>query len=29
MRLFAVAGLTPKAPWKDLGGVDRVVTAGN
>ncbi len=28
-RLFAAAGLTPRAPWKDLGGIDRVVTAGN
>ena len=23
--LFAVAGLTPLAPWKDLGGIERVV----
>ncbi|HEY4166348.1 MAG TPA: peptide chain release factor N(5)-glutamine methyltransferase [Reyranella sp.] len=28
-RLFATAGLSPRAPWKDLGGIDRVVTAGN
>ena len=28
-RLFAAAGLMPRAPWKDLGGIDRVVTAGN
>ena len=28
-RLFAAAGLTPRTPWKDLGGIDRVVTAGN
>jgi release factor glutamine methyltransferase len=28
-RLFAVAGLTPRPPWKDLGGIDRVVAAGN
>jgi release factor glutamine methyltransferase len=28
-RLFAVAGLTPKAPWKDLGGIERVVAAAN
>jgi release factor glutamine methyltransferase len=27
--LFAAAGLSPRAPWKDLGGIDRVVTAGN
>jgi release factor glutamine methyltransferase len=25
--LFAAAGLSPRAPWKDLGGIDRVVTA--
>jgi release factor glutamine methyltransferase len=25
--LFAVAGLTPLAPWKDLGGIERVVAA--
>jgi len=24
-RLFRTAGLTPKAPWKDLGGIERVV----
>lgn len=28
-RIFAAAGLTPRPPWKDLGGIDRVVTAGN
>lgn len=28
-RLFAAAGLSPRPPWKDLGGIDRVVTAGN
>ena len=28
-RTFAAAGLTPRPPWKDLGGIDRVVTAGN
>lgn len=28
-RLFAASGLRPQAPWKDLGGIDRVVTAGN
>jgi len=28
-RLFALAGLSPQTPWKDLGGIDRVVTAGN
>lgn len=28
-RLFALAGLSPQPPWKDLGGIDRVVTAGN
>ena len=28
-RLFSAAGLSPRAPWKDLGGVDRVVAAGN
>ena len=27
--LFAAAGLSPRVPWKDLGGIDRVVTAGN
>ena len=28
-RLFAASGLRPQVPWKDLGGIDRVVTAGN
>jgi release factor glutamine methyltransferase len=28
-RLFTAAGLKPRASWKDLGGIDRVVTAGN
>ena len=28
-RLFVSAGLAPRTPWKDLGGIDRVVTAGN
>jgi release factor glutamine methyltransferase len=28
-RLFAAAGLRPLAPWKDLGGVERVVAAHN
>jgi release factor glutamine methyltransferase len=28
-RLFAAAGLAPRAPWKDLGGIERVVTAAN
>lgn len=28
-RLFAATGLSPRSPWKDLGGIDRVVTAGN
>ena len=28
-RLFSAAGLSPRAPWKDLGGIDRVVAAGN
>ena len=28
-RIFASAGLSPEAPWKDLGGIDRVVVAGN
>jgi release factor glutamine methyltransferase len=27
--LFAAAGLRPRAPWKDLGGIDRVVAARN
>jgi release factor glutamine methyltransferase len=27
-RLFTGAGLTPKAPWKDLGGIERVVAGG-
>lgn len=27
--LFAAAGLTPRPPWKDLGGIERVVAAGN
>jgi release factor glutamine methyltransferase len=26
-RLFASAGLTPMSPWKDLGGIERVVVA--
>ncbi len=26
-RIFGAAGLSPKAPWKDLGGIDRVVPA--
>jgi release factor glutamine methyltransferase len=26
-RLFATVGLTPTAPWKDLGGIERVVAA--
>jgi release factor glutamine methyltransferase len=26
-RFFAAAGLRPKAPWKDLGGIERVVAA--
>ncbi len=26
-RLFAAAGLAPKAPWRDLGGIERVVAA--
>jgi release factor glutamine methyltransferase len=26
--LFAAAGLVPRPPWKDLGGVQRVVAAG-
>jgi release factor glutamine methyltransferase len=25
--LFAAAGLTPRAPWRDLGGIERVVAA--
>ncbi|MBS0523146.1 MAG: peptide chain release factor N(5)-glutamine methyltransferase [Proteobacteria bacterium] len=28
-RLFVAAGLSPQPPWKDLGGTDRVVAAGN
>jgi release factor glutamine methyltransferase len=28
-RIFAAAGLSPRPPWKDLGGIDRVVAAGN
>ena len=28
-RLFSAAGLSPQPAWKDLGGIDRVVTAGN
>jgi release factor glutamine methyltransferase len=27
--LFAGAGLRPMPPWKDLGGIERVVAAGN
>jgi len=27
--LFVAAGLHPRPPWKDLGGIDRVVAAGN
>jgi release factor glutamine methyltransferase len=27
--LFAAAGLQPRPPFKDLGGIDRVVAAGN
>jgi release factor glutamine methyltransferase len=27
-RLFRAAGLTPKGPWKDLGGIERVVAGG-
>jgi release factor glutamine methyltransferase len=27
--LFAAAGLSPRPPWKDLGGIDRIVVAGN
>jgi release factor glutamine methyltransferase len=26
-RLFAAAGLVPRPPWKDLGGIERVVAA--
>lgn len=26
-RSFAAAGLSPQAPWKDLGGIDRIVAA--
>lgn len=28
-RLFAAAGFSPRPPWKDLDGIDRVVTASN
>ena len=28
-RLFTAARLFPRVPWKDLGGIDRVVAAGN
>jgi release factor glutamine methyltransferase len=28
-RIFTASGLTPRAPWKDLGGIERVVTAAN
>lgn len=28
-RLFSTAGLSPQPPSKDLGGIDRIVTAGN
>jgi release factor glutamine methyltransferase len=27
--LFAAAGLVPRPPWKDLGGIERVVAAAN
>jgi release factor glutamine methyltransferase len=27
--IFASAGLTPLAPWRDLGGIDRVIAARN
>ena len=27
--LFTAAGLAPRPPWKDLGGIERVVAAGN
>lgn len=27
--IFATAGLRPMPPWKDLGGIERVVAAGN
>lgn len=27
MRLFSDAGLTPQSPWKDMGGIDRIVVA--
>jgi release factor glutamine methyltransferase len=26
-RLFTAAGLAPRSPWKDLGGIERVVAA--
>ena len=25
--LFAASGLAPKAPWRDLGGIERVIAA--
>jgi release factor glutamine methyltransferase len=28
-RIFAAVELSPRPPWKDLGGIDRVVAAGN
>ena len=27
--LFTAVGLRPRPPWRDLGGVERVVAAGN
>ena len=27
--IFAAAGFSPRPPWKDLGGIERVVAAGN